>query len=219
MLGGLVSLRNVIQQKTMTSNTTATTTAKTTQTTKSTTKKKKQKQKTNNDHEHGFSVDLPWPLPEEHRKGAQESPKRVLRAYKSRPRDPQSAPRSIAGSKQSNLQACRRILRACRHSGTSRRAPKPRASRHLPFSEPQDLPQKSPNHDLSTMSTFYGAKRAGARVLGHRPSLPFELYALLSDFRSSRSSFGAPIVLFFEFCLIILVCGGCENNSILLCGS
>ena len=58
------------------------------------------------------------------------------------------------------------------------------------------------------MSTFYSAKRAGARVLGHRPSLPLELSTLLIDFRSSRSSFGAPIVLFFEFCLIILVCGG-----------
>ena len=58
------------------------------------------------------------------------------------------------------------------------------------------------------MSTFYSAKRAGARVLGHRPSLPLELSALLDGFRSSRSSFGAPIALFFEFCLIILVCGG-----------
>ena len=106
------------------------------------------------------------------------------------------------------MQACRRILRACRHSGTSRSASKPRSSRHLPFSEPQDFPQKSPSHDLSTMSTFYSAKRAGVRVLGHRPSLPLELSSLLSDFRSSRSSFGASVVLFFEFCLIVLVCGG-----------
>ena len=152
MLGGPVSLRNVIQQTTMTSNTRATTTVKTTQTTKSTTKKKKRKkkQKTNNYHEQCFYVDLPWPLPQEHPKGAQESRKRLLRTYQSRRKDTQSALRNIAGSKQSNLQACRRILRACRRPGTSRRAPKPRASRHLPFSEPQDLPQRSPNHDLST---------------------------------------------------------------------
>ena len=58
------------------------------------------------------------------------------------------------------------------------------------------------------MSTLYSAKRAGVRVLGHRPSLPLELFALLSDFRSSRSSLGAPIALFFVFCLIIFVCGG-----------
>ena len=121
--------------------------------------------------------------------------------------------------KQSNLRACRRILRACRHSGTSRRAPKPRASRHLLFSKPQDFPQKSPSHDLSTMSTFYSAKRAGVRVLDHRPSLPLELSALLSDFRSSRSSFGAPIALFFEFCLINLVCGDRPKKSIFVRGS
>ena len=115
-------MRNVIQQTTMTSNTRATTTVKTTQTTKSTTKKKrKKKQKTNNYHEQCFYVDLPWPLPQEHPKGAQESPKRLLRTDKSRTRDPQSAPRNIARSKQSNLKACRRILRACRHSGTSRK--------------------------------------------------------------------------------------------------
>ena len=74
--------------------------------------------------------------------------------------------------------------------------------------ELQEAPEEAPSHDPSTLSTFYSAKRAGVRVLGHRPSLPLELSALLGDFRSSRSSFGAPIVLFFEFCLIILVCGG-----------
>ena len=74
--------------------------------------------------------------------------------------------------------------------------------------ELQEAPEEAPSHDPSTLSTFYSAKRAGVRVLGHRPSLPLELSALLSDFRSSRSSFGAPVVLFFEFCLIILVCGG-----------
>ena len=75
--------------------------------------------------------------------------------------------------------------------------------------ELQEAPEEAPSHDPSTLSTFYSAKRAGVRVLGHRPSLPLELSALLSDFRSSRSSFGAPIALFFECCLIILVCGGC----------
>ena len=74
--------------------------------------------------------------------------------------------------------------------------------------ELQEAPEEAPSHDPSTLSTFYSAKRAGVRVLGHRPSLPLELSALLSDFRSSRSSFGAPIALFFECCLIILVCGG-----------
>ena len=85
--------------------------------------------------------------------------------------------------------------------------------------ELQEAPEEAPSHDPSTLSTFYSAKRAGVRVLGHRPSLPLELFALLSDFRSSRSSFGAPIALFFEFCLIILVCGGCENKSIFVRGS
>ena len=147
MLGGLVSSRNVIQQKTMTSNTRATTTVKTTQTTKSTTKKKKKKkkrktkQKTNNDHEQCFYVGLPWPLPEEHPEGAQTSPKRFPRTCKIKRNDTQSALKNIAGSKPSNLRACRRILRACRHAGTSRRAPKPRYSRHLTFQSPKIFPR------------------------------------------------------------------------------
>ena len=85
--------------------------------------------------------------------------------------------------------------------------------------ELQEAPEEAPSHDPSTVSTFYSAKRAGVRVLGHRPSLPLELSALLSDFRSSRSSFGAPIALFFEFCLINLVCGGRPKKSIFVRGS
>ena len=65
----------------------------------------------------------------------------------------------------------------------------------------QEAPEEAPSHDPSTVSTFYSSKRAGVRVLGHRPSLPLELFALLIGFRSSRSSFGAPIELFFRVLL------------------
>ena len=79
------------------------------------------------------------------------------------------------------------------------------------------------DHDLFALSTSYRAKRAGVRVLGHRPSLPLELSTFLSDFRSSRSSFGGPIALFFDFCLIILVCGASaglfSKKLVLVCRS
>ena len=89
--------------------------------------------------------------------------------------------------------------------------------------ELQEAPEEAPSHDPSTLSTFYSAKRAGVRVLGHRPSLPLELSALFGDFQSSRSSFGGPIALFFDFCLIILVCGASaglfSKKLVLVCRS
>ena len=78
-------------------------------------------------------------------------------------------------------------------------ASEPRSSRHSSFSEPRRAPPQAPK------SRFIEP----VHVLDDRPSLPLELLVFLNDFRSSRSSFGVPIALFFDFCFIILVCGGC----------
>ena len=70
-------MKNVIQQKTMTSNTRATTTVKTTQTTKSTTKKKKRKkkQKTNNDREQYVFLVCPGRCPKNTTKEPKKAPR------------------------------------------------------------------------------------------------------------------------------------------------
>mgnify|MGYP001196877244 CR=1 FL=1 len=64
----------------------------------------------------------------------------------------------------------------------------------------------------STIDPRGGLSRGCSGLIWYGPgpresSLPLELSAFSGGFRSSRLSFGAPIALFFELCLIIIVCG------------